>query len=275
MKAIIFVAGYATRLRPLTYDIPKALLKIGGEPILQKIINKIEKIEQIDQIYIVSNDKFYSHFQKWSQKLNTNKQITVLNDGTTNNENRLGAFGDIMFPIEKDNITDDIIAIAGDNLFEFELKDMITQGQQKNSSILAVRDLKDKNLIANRLGCVQIDENNKIINFLEKPQNPPSTLAATAIYYFKKENLKNLKKYQTDNPNLDNCGEIIKLLIQDDNVYTYNFEDKWFDIGKKEHLHEIDKLYGGKGKYTCEITGLTLNYETGELEGQPEIELKN
>ena len=121
MKAVVLAAGYATRLYPLTKDQPKPLLEVAGKPIAEHIIRKIEEVDEVDEIFIVTNNKFSEHFSKWVNSFSSSKKITVVNDQTMSNEDRLGSLGDIQFVIEKHNVEDDILVVAGDNLFEFSL----------------------------------------------------------------------------------------------------------------------------------------------------------
>ena len=117
MKAIILAAGYATRLGELTKNQPKALLKIKNKGIIDYICEQIDQIDEINDIYVISNEKFYNNFIEWSKNVNYKNNITILNDGSTTDENKLGAIGDIVFAIDEMKIDDDILVIAGDNLF--------------------------------------------------------------------------------------------------------------------------------------------------------------
>ena len=250
MKALILAAGYATRLYPLTLNKPKPLLKVANKPIIEYIIDKIKKIDEIDQIYIVTNNKFKPEFDKWLQEHNntSNKPIKVLNDGTLSNEDRLGAIGDINFTITEENICDDLLVIAGDNLFEFSLTELNKIKHEKNASVMAVMDLKDPAKIANKYGNIVTNEHNKIVDFEEKPTEPKSSLAAAATYLFSKEALEEIEICLKENPNLDAPGNLIKHLITKQPVYSYIIEGRWFDIGSFDQLEEADEIYSKKEK---------------------------
>ena len=174
MKVILPVAGYATRLYPLTENQPKALLKLGPKLMVEHILDKLKSIEEIDQIFLVTNEKYYQNFVDWANNYNSPK-IKVLNDGTTSNEDRLGAVGDVNFAIEKGNIDDDVIVIAGDNLFGLDMQRFINFSKEKDSSVFAAFDLKDPQKLAKKFGTVEIDENFKVIGFEEKPEHPKSS----------------------------------------------------------------------------------------------------
>jgi glucose-1-phosphate thymidylyltransferase len=240
MKALILAAGYATRLYPLTLNFPKPLLKVGGRPIVEHIIAKIAGAGA-DEIFIVTNDKYYPHFLDWSGSFRSNVPVKIINDGTKSNEDRLGAVGDINFVITNENIQEDLMIIAGDNLFEFDIKDLAALSGKKNSSAIAARDINDFEA-AKRFGVLALGKDNKIVEFAEKPAQPKSTLVSTACYVLKKEDVEELKKcFKEMKP--DNLGDFITYLISKKDVYAYVFSEQWFDIGSHEQLKEADIFY--------------------------------
>jgi len=249
LKALILAAGYATRLYPLTLNQPKPLLKVGGKPIIEYILDKINNIKEVDMIYIVTNHKFKGHFDDWLLRYHSEKEIKTIDDGTLSNDDRLGAIGDINFVVKNERLDDDLIVVAGDNLFEFELTDLTKIQKEKNASVMAVRDLKDPKLIAKKYGNIIEDREGRIADFEEKPENPKSSLAATATYLFSRSALKEIANCLNENPNLDAPGNFIKYLIKKQPVYTYTVEGGWFDIGSREQLIEADKKYGGSSEY--------------------------
>jgi len=243
MKAIILAAGYATRLYPLTLTTPKPLLTVGGIPMIEHIINKIEEINEVDHIYIVTNNKFYEHFQDWKENVSSSKSIIIINDNTIANEDRLGAIGDILFTIKKMSLDDDLLVIAGDNLFSFSLLKLLALSHEKNASAITLYDLKDPVKLAGRLGCVAIDDNHKIISFEEKPLQPKSALAATVCYLIRKQELPELEKCMKENQAPDNCGDFIRYLTTKKDVYAYVADGVWFDIGNPQQYKEANALY--------------------------------
>jgi len=241
MKAIVLAAGYATRLRPLTLNKPKPLLEVAEKPIIEYIINKIEELWTVDKIYIVTNDKFLQNFVDWLDNFDTRKSIEVVNDGTKSNDDRLGALGDVDYVINQKKIDDDIIVIAGDNLFEFSLQDVVDIFTKRNSNIIVLHDIKDLEL-AKQYGVVAV-ENNVVVNFQEKPVNPKSTLISTGIYIFPKKTLSLIKKYIDQGNNPDQTGDFIGWLYNISKVYTYVTEDKWYDIGSSEQLEKANNYF--------------------------------
>lgn len=243
MKALILAAGYGTRLYPLTNDQPKPLLKIGSKSILGHIVEKLEIREEIDEIFVITNNKFYSHFNKWNITFPSNKKITIINNGTLSNEDRLGAIGDMSYVIQTQNIEDDLLIIGGDNLFEDNLSALFSTFEKKGNTIM-LNNVKNKEF-AKLYGIVSIDNNGKIINFIEKPKQPESTLASTLIYAIKKEDL-NIINHVIEQGLSDRAGDFIKFLSENRTVLGISLSGKWFDIGSLQQLEEAQYEYSNQ-----------------------------
>lgn len=240
MKCILLAAGYGTRLYPLTLDRPKPLLPIAGKPMVEHILEKIEKVDDIDEILIVTNNKFFDNFRNWKRKYSFSKPIKILNDGSKSDEDKLGAIGDIGFAAEKEKIEDDVFIVGGDNLFEFDLRELFELFKEKKASAVALYDVKDKNLAAGKYGVVEIDENKKITNLEEKPDNPKTSLVSTACYIFNEESIEELRNFLSEGGKKDNLGDFLRLLIEKKEIYGITFKERWFDIGSREQLKEAD-----------------------------------
>ena len=247
MKAIILCAGYATRLYPLTKNNPKPLLKVGGKPMVEHVLDKIDELEVIDCVYIVTNDKFSTHFNEWKENSLRESKIIIVNDGTTSNEDRLGSVGDIQFVLDNANIQDDVIIINGDNLFEDSLNGMYSMFNEKDGSVVAFKDVKDLE-IAKLMGVAALNEEGRIIEFVEKPAQPKSTFVSTGIYMIKKEDLHFIKKVlETNNQTGEvKTGEMIIYMMDKTNVYGKVFNKAWFDVGSHEQLKEADEYWSSK-----------------------------
>ena len=243
MDAIILAAGYATRLYPLTENTPKPLLDVAGKPLIEHIIKKLEQINDISKIYIVTNDKFEQHFTKWLGNFDSLKPIEIINDRTKSNEERLGALGDIHHVINIKNLSDELIVVAGDNLFEMPLSEAANFFKKKKSSVIVLHDIKDFQL-AKHYGIVEI-ENGIVADFEEKPLNPKSTLASTGIYLFPKNTIGLIKKYIAQGNNPDKTGTFIEWLHKRERVYSFVTDKKWYDIGSLEQLEKANKYYKG------------------------------
>jgi len=243
MKSIVLAAGYATRLYPLTLNKPKPLLEIAEKPMVEHILSKIEEVDDVDEIFIVTNDKFYNNFVEWLKGYSSNKKIKIVNDMTKSNEDRLGSIGDVSFVIEKEDINDDTLVIAGDNLFEFSLKDVVNVFKKRKTTVVALYDVNDFEL-AKKYGIVSIDKNNKIIDFKEKPKKPESTLASTGVYIYPRNILKFIVEYAGKGES-DKTGNFLEWLYKKKDIYCYISDKRWYDIGSFEQLEEAKKEFMG------------------------------
>lgn len=245
MKCILLCAGYATRLFPLTENFPKALLEVGGRAILDYTLDKVNEIDEIDEIYLVTNAKYTPHFEKWAEEKNNIKPIKVFNDGTTNNDDRLGAIGDIEFTIENAKIDDDILVLATDNLFDFKLLDFYNFYKTKNAPSVCVREESDLNLLK-RVGVAKLDENMQITDFEEKPAEPKSKYAVYAEYIYPREVLPEIKKYLEEGNSCDAPGNLVAYMYKKMPTYAYAFEGECYDVGTHEALAQVNELYSNK-----------------------------
>jgi glucose-1-phosphate thymidylyltransferase len=238
VRAIILAAGYATRLRPLTDSIAKQLLPIGGRPMMDWICDKVEEISS--DIHVVTNSRFAGDFERWASG---RESVTVHDDGTTSNDDRLGAIGDIAFVLERAPTDDDLLVIAGDNLFDFRLADLVAFWQGKGiASAVALYDCGDLEL-ATHYGVVEVGEDDRVVGFEEKPSEPRSTLAATATYLYHREHVPLVNRYLADGNPADQPGRLVAWLYQHEPVYGYRFEGPWFDIGNPDQLLEADNRW--------------------------------
>ncbi len=241
LKALILAAGYATRLYPLTENQAKPLLKVGQKPIIEHILDKIKEVNEIEEILIVTNARFHHDFQIWLNHYEYPKKIKIINDGTISNEDRLGAVGDINFVLKEEEINNDLLVIAGDNLFGFSLPKYTQFFKEKNKSGVALFDIKEKQKVIRKLGVAVLD-GTKIVEFQEKPLEPKSTCASTACYYFIKDDLK-LVEQAVEKGYADNTGDLIRYLVNESEVQGFVFDEHWFDIGSHESLEEAKRIY--------------------------------
>jgi len=237
MICILLCAGYATRMYPLTENFPKPLLPIKGKPLIDYLIEDLETKNYINEYVIVSNHKFINHFNNWENK-HSNKNITILDDGSISNETRLGAVKDIEFAIESLNIDDDILVLAGDNLLDFSLNDFIEYFLKKNSNCV-MRYIESDLSRLQRTGVAVIDDNDLIIDMEEKPRNPKSNNAIPPFYIFKKEYLKEIKTSIESGCKVDAPGGFIEWFSNKNPVYAYLMPGKRIDIGNLDDYYKI------------------------------------
>jgi glucose-1-phosphate thymidylyltransferase len=248
MKILILAAGYATRLYPLTLSQPKPLLPVAGKPMIEYVLDNLAPIGGIDRVYVVTNAKFAGHFQKWSDSYRASKSkldFTIVNDGSTDDSNKLGAIGDMHLVITKEKIDDDLIVVAGDNLFSQSLKDFGRCCREKSAPVLAVYDVKSLEEIT-KFNSISMDADGKITFFEEKPKKPTTTVTGIALYYYPKSTLPMIRQYVTEGNNPDQPGRLVQWLYQRTPVYTWTVPGIWFDIGSKESLEEANRIFKQK-----------------------------
>ena len=245
MKAIVLAAGYATRLYPLTLNKPKALLTIGKETILDFVINEITTIPEVDEIYIVTNDKFYGQFCDWNKMSEKPVKISVLNDNTTDDATKLGAIGDIQFVIEKMNIVDDVLIMASDNIFTFKLLEFYSAFKDKHKDMILVSKIENKEDLK-RMANVVLDDDNKVLDMVEKPAEPISEFAAFASYFYTKDTVPMFKQYLEAENNPDAPGFFPSWLFKQKDVYAYKFIGECYDIGTPQAYEEVGNIFKDK-----------------------------
>jgi glucose-1-phosphate thymidylyltransferase len=248
MKVIILAAGYATRLYPLTLTRPKPLLPVAGKPMVEYVLDNLAPIGGIDRIYVVTNAKFAGHFQKWSEHYRATKaalNFTIVNDGSTDDTNKLGAIGDIHFVLKTQKVDDDVIVVAGDNLFSEKLGGFGQVCRQRKAPVLALYDVGNLEEIR-KYNSISVDGEGRIMFFEEKPKNPTSTLTGIALYHYPKSTLPLIRQYVEEGNNPDQPGRLVQWLYPRIPFYTWKVPGLWFDIGSKETLEEANRIFAGR-----------------------------
>jgi glucose-1-phosphate thymidylyltransferase len=232
MKAIILAAGYGTRLYPLTKNRAKAMLPIRGKPIIEHIVSKVHTVKGIDEIIIVTNHQFFHQFRSWAQSFVSLIPLRLVDDGVNAYNDRLGALNDLLFVCEQENIAEDVLVIGGDNLFSFSLEEFVRFTQtRRTESVIGLFNMNGKYRPA-RFGVAEINDQNRVVKFYEKPQKRNgSTLVSMCFYFFPARALPKLKEYVNADNNVENIGSCIEWLIRKESVYGYTFNGEWVDVG--------------------------------------------
>ncbi|MBI3415511.1 MAG: nucleotidyltransferase family protein [Verrucomicrobia bacterium] len=245
MKVIILAAGYATRLFPLTLTQPKPLLPVAGKPMIDYVMDNLHAIDGIDRIYVVTNAKFAGHFQSWADSYRANKAMlnfTIVNDNSTDEANKLGAIGDLHLVLARENLDDDVIVVAGDNLFSEKLGAFGRYCREKQAPVLGLFDVGNLDL-ARKYSIVKVDETGRLLHFEEKPAHPSTTLIGIALYYYPKSVLPLIRQYIQEGNNPDQPGRLVQWLYPRTPFYTWTVPDIWYDIGSKETLEEAGRIF--------------------------------
>jgi len=248
MKVLILAAGYATRLYPLTLTTPKPLLPVAGKPMVEYVLDNLAPIAGIDRIYVVTNARFAGHFQEWADAYRANKaklDFTIVNDGSTDDSNKLGAIGDINYVLKTQIVDDDLIVVAGDNLFSQSLEEFGELCREKKAPVLALYDVGNLEEIK-KYNSISTDTAGRITFFEEKPKTPTSTLTGIALYYYPKSTLPLIRQYIADGNNPDQPGRLVQWLYPRIPFYTWTVPGLWYDIGSKETLEEANKIFAKK-----------------------------
>ena len=242
MKCLILAAGYATRLYPLTENFPKPLLDVGGKTILDWLVDDIDTAGVVDEYVVISNHKYAHHFEKWaaSKKM----KITVVDDGTSSNETRLGAVRDIQFAIDKLDLDDDMLVIAGDNVLDFSLTAFVRYAKGKNTSCI-MRYYEENRQKLTKCGVVEPDDRDRVISMEEKPAQPKSHWCCPPFYYYTRQDARLVKAGIAAGCGTDAPGSFIAWLCTQTAVHAMEMPGKRFDVGNLESYQRIKEEYEG------------------------------
>lgn len=245
MIALILAAGYATRLYPLTINTPKPLLPVGPKPMIDYITDEIDTLPDVSKIIVVTNHRFASQFEEWAGKRMSEGRlipIEIVDDGTTDDTNKLGAIGDIQFVIDKYAIDEDFMIIAGDNLFTYKLRDMYDFFMEKRRDTLVAIRVEDVEQLK-KLAVATLDEDNKVLHLAEKPTLPRSTVAIYATYFYLRETLPLFRQYLDEGNTPDAPGNFPSWLYTRKDVYAFRAPGTCVDIGTPENYKEVCDNY--------------------------------
>lgn len=240
MEVLILAAGYARRLAPLTDRLAKPLLPVGPKLLIDHIMEHVRELRDVRRIHVVTNSRFHADFEQWAAGRPERDLITVHNDQTTDNGNRLGAIGDIEFVIRTAGVRDDLWVVAGDNLFDFDLGGLQDFFERKGTTCAVLRHFGDAELIK-EYSNAELDAAERVVRFIEKPKEPFSDLIGICCYLFAARDLSRFAEY----PDLRNHareapGFFMEWLHEETEVHGFLSDGLWYDIGNKQQLLEAD-----------------------------------
>lgn len=243
MKNIVIAAGYATRLGELTRSFPKPLLQIGESTILGRMLDDIDRIPEVDEHVIISNHKFAPIFDAWVEKQHYTKPITVMDDGTSTNETRLGAVCDLLFAMDRLDIDDDMLVVAADNILEFSFREFVDFAYAKKTSCIMCHQQPSVEKLQ-RTGVIVVDENMKVLNMEEKPQVPKSTWAVPPFYVYLKKDLGLVRHAVENGCGKDAPGNLAHYMVEHTTMHAWPMSAGRFDIGSLDTYYEAVEKYG-------------------------------
>jgi glucose-1-phosphate thymidylyltransferase len=247
MRAVILAGGFAKRMWPLTRSVPKPLLPVAGKPIIEYILEKLLEIEEIGNVYISINKKFEQTFEKWAEESGFGDKVSIITEPTMREEQKFGAIGALGFLLLNEEIKDDLLVVAGDNLFDFDVGKFIKSGKE-SSPVVALYDMFEPAKVRGKYGVVVLDKDNIIKEFHEKPDKPKTSLVSTGCYLFPKKSVGLVHEYLSNGHNPDAPGFFISWLAKQMPVmgFVFDSESKWFDIGSFESYEEARRMFEAK-----------------------------
>ncbi len=239
MNAILLAAGYGMRLYPLTRDRPKPLLRVGGRPILDHLLDRLEAAPEVERLVLVSNDRFADDFARWAERRRPEKPLTLLNDGSTCNEDRRGAVADIRFAVEEAGLRGaPAYVLATDNLPRFDLRAIIGLCREKGASaVFACRVAERRRL--RRMGVARLDEEGRIVAFEEKPSEPQGNLRVPPFYLYTPEAVDAVGDFLRQGREADAPGHLLAWLVGRLPVYALRRDEGTHDIGTLESYRAV------------------------------------
>ena len=244
MKNVVIAAGYATRLGELTRNFPKPLLQIGESTILGRMLDDIDKISEIDEHIIVTNHRFASIFEEWASKQSYTKKLTIIDDGTSTNETRLGAVCDLLYVIGKLSLDDDLLVVAADNILMFSFQDFVDFAYERGTSCIMCHEQPSVERLQ-RTGVVVLDENNRVLNMEEKPLVPKSHWAVPPFYIYLKKDMELVKSSVENGCGKDAPGNLAHYMVDRTEVHAWPMSAGRVDIGSLDSYEEAKKIFGG------------------------------
>jgi glucose-1-phosphate thymidylyltransferase len=242
MDCIILAGGFARRLLPLTENTPKPLLPVGGRPILAYTMDRLKGLPGLEKVYITTNRRFWHHFRDFIDAECGDLRCELFIEDADSEGQKLGSVGALHHLVAKTGMHGDCLVIGGDNLFDFSLTDFVEHHRKVGASVVALYDVGSKEK-ASLYGIARLDDQRRILEFLEKPAHPPSTLASTACYLFTGEAMRCLRTYIEEGNPPDAAGHFVAWLCKHLPVFGFVFSGLWFDIGSKESYAEADALF--------------------------------
>ena len=245
MIAVLLCAGYATRMYPLTRSLPKPLLPVAGKPVLNYLMEQLLELKGLRTVHVITNARFAPQFESWQKDWSGRTPsdafaVEIHNDGSTDNDNRLGASADLAWAFRELPEFSRALVVAGDNIFRFPLKPLWEQFLKKEFHWILGLPENDKEKLK-KTGVLEFGENHRVLRLHEKPESPPSNWSCPAIYFFQRSVVPQLDVFLNTSEKHDAPGHFIDFLCRNDAVYAFRVRATRLDIGSIDSYHEADR----------------------------------
>lgn len=237
MRVLILAAGLGVRLRPITNKMPKCLVEVGGKPMLEHWLDKLNNIQiPPKEVYINLHYK-KKQVEKFLQSYNSYYPIYKIFE-----KELLGTGGTFLKLIEE-KFDDDLLVIHCDNFYDAGLEDFLAKSQRAISDLnfdLALLSFQTND--KKNCGTMEVNEDGKILRFWEKMETSPSNLANGALYFFPKNTIANIRE------NREKFKDIAKDFVEplDRKIFCYKANDYFCDIGTLSSLNNTRKYFLSK-----------------------------
>lgn len=231
MQAVVLAGGYATRLWPITRHRPKMFLPVGDGTVIDRIFQDLETDDRISEVFVSTNERFAPEFEEYLADEEYEKPMLSVEDTSAESE-KFGVVGALAQLIDRENVEEDLVVVAGDNLISFDISEFVDFFEEKGETTIAAYDVGSRER-AKSYGLVEL-EGDQVVDFQEKPDDPNSTLVSIATYAFPASVLPLFEEYLSAGENPDEPGWLIQWLQTQRGVCAFTFGGAWFDIGTPE-----------------------------------------
>jgi glucose-1-phosphate thymidylyltransferase len=266
MEAVVLAGGYATRLWPVTRHRAKPLLPLAGEPIVDRILRPLEDEPRVETVYVSTNERFADDFRDHLDERGYEKTRLVV-EPTREEDEKLGTVGALAELVDSEEVDDDLLVVAGDNLFSFEVSEFVDYFEEISTPCLAAYDVGSREK-ATEYGIVDI-EDDIVVGFEEKPDDPPSSLVSIACYAFPARSLGTLDEYLAGEGNPDAPGYFVEWLHEREDVRAFTFDGSWFDVGTPDSYLDANAhlLDGSLVEEGANVEGTQVGEDVYVMEG--------
>lgn len=245
MQALVLAAGYGTRLGRLGAEHPKALLPVGGRPLLDHFVDRLVELGSVEALHLVTNHRFVDRFDAWRSGRDLPFRLTILDDGTTRPEEKLGAVGDLALAVRSLDLGAETLVAGSDNVFDFSVGGLVRRLRERRDAAAAVTVVEEDDVHRLRTsGVPRLAADGTVLSFQEKPDEPPSRLLVPPLYLFRRRGLLAVGTYLEQGGEPDAPGHFLSWLVERETVVGWTAPGGRFDVGTPERYEEVRRRFG-------------------------------